>query len=38
MGRLARKAFYIFLLGVSTYAWWKLTRALKEKMDEADRG
>lgn len=34
--KMLKKAFYIFLLGLSTYAWWKLTQGIKKKLDEAD--
>ena len=32
--KTVEKAFYIFLLGLLTYGWWKLTISLKRKIDE----
>jgi len=32
-----KKAFYIFLLGLGTYGWWKFTQSIKRKMDELGR-
>jgi len=26
------KMFYLFLLGLSTYAWWRFTSSLKRKV------
>ena len=33
---LARKLFYIFLLGASTYAWWKFNSTIKRRLDEEE--
>jgi len=32
----AKKLFYIFLLGVGTYLWWKYAKWVKEKIDESE--
>lgn len=37
MGNLSRKLFYIFLLGLSTYAWWHFNAMMKRKLEEAEK-
>jgi len=37
MKKALKVALYIFLLGAGTYAWWKYTMWIKEKIKEAER-
>lgn len=32
----ARKLFYLFLLGLGTYFWWKFTKFIKQKIEEEE--
>ena len=34
MGNLIKKGFYILLIGVATYGWWKVIGYLKKKVNE----
>jgi hypothetical protein len=34
----AKKFFYLLLLGLATYGWWKFTGYIRQKIEEADRG
>ena len=36
MGDLAKKGFYIFLLGLATYGWWRIVGAIKRKINEIE--
>lgn len=36
MDGAVKKAGYIFLLGLLTYGWWRLTAGIKRKLDEID--
>jgi len=36
MDKMVKKLLYIFLLGLSTYAWWKFTSGIKRKMEEIE--
>jgi len=38
MGDAAKKAFYIFLLGLISYGWWKASSWIKRKIEELDAG
>ena len=38
MDSTAKKLFYIFLLGLNTYAWWRLNSAIKRRLDELEGG
>jgi len=33
-----KKAIYIFLLGLGTYAWWHFTASIRRKLDEKEGG
>ncbi len=35
---LAERLFYIFLLGLISYGWWKASVWVKRKIDELDSG
>lgn len=36
MDKRLRIMLYIFLLGLATYGWWKLTTHIRKKMDEIE--
>ena len=37
MNRKLELLGYIFFLGLSTYAWWKVTSGIKRRMDYLER-
>ena len=37
VGSAVKKGFYIFLLGLTTYGWWKVLGYIKRKLEEADK-
>ena len=37
VGNVVKKGFYLFLLGLTTYGWWKVLGFIKRKLEEADR-
>jgi len=34
MEKALRKAFYIFILGVATYYWWKFVGEIRRRLQE----
>ena len=34
MDRTLRKVFYIFILGVATYDWWRFAGEIKRRLQE----
>ena len=36
MSDWAKKGFYIFLLGLATYGWWRIVGAVKRKINETE--
>ena len=37
VGNVVKKGFYLFLLGLTTYGWWKVLGFIKRKLEEVDR-